>query len=96
MPLQDVKATAAVCLFVFADGKERQIKAAALAKQVSRSRDLAARPRTVLLFLFSQPSTVIRTPSEIQTPSSEVFGIRMAFFYLASSNKLQLFFIAIR
>ena len=29
---------------------ERQIKAVALAKGVSRSRDLAARPRTILLF----------------------------------------------
>jgi hypothetical protein len=37
-------------LFVYADGKKRQIKAAALAKRVSRSRDLAARPRTILLF----------------------------------------------
>jgi hypothetical protein len=37
-------------LFVYADGKEKQIKAAALAKRVSRSRDLAARPRTILLY----------------------------------------------
>ena len=39
-----------VCLFVYADGKERQIKTATLTKRVSRSRDLAARPRTILLF----------------------------------------------
>ena len=38
-----------VCLFVYADGKEKQIEAAALAKQLSRSWDLAARPRTILL-----------------------------------------------
>ena len=36
-----------VCLFVCADGKEKQIKAATLAMQVSRSWDLAARPRTI-------------------------------------------------
>ena len=35
-----------VCLFVCADGKEKQIKAAVLAMQVSYSWDLAARPRT--------------------------------------------------
>ena len=39
------------CLFVCLCGRqERQIKAATLAKRVSRSRDLAARPRTILLF----------------------------------------------
>ena len=36
-----------VCLFVYADGKERQIKAATLEKQVSRGWDLAAGPRNV-------------------------------------------------
>ena len=39
-----------VCLLVYADNKKRQIKAAALVKRVSCSRDLAARPRTILLF----------------------------------------------
>ena len=39
--------TKPVCLFVYADGKEEQIKAATLAMQVSRSWDLAARPRTI-------------------------------------------------
>ena len=43
-----------VCLFVCADGKEKQIKAATLAMQVSRSWDLAARPRTILLFFNPQ------------------------------------------
>ena len=43
-----------VCLFVCADGKEKQIKAATLAMQVFRSWDLAARPRTILLFFNPQ------------------------------------------
>ena len=46
-----VGVTSHVCLFVCLCGRqERQIKAATLAKRVSRSRDLAARPRTILLF----------------------------------------------
>ena len=63
-------------LFVYADGKEEQIKAATLAMQVSRSWDLAACPRTILLF-FNPQNEGIREGKTRKKHNAQTLALRM-------------------